>query len=64
MYVVNGQGAAMWRRKDHEDEHHHERLKERVKKLEARVAALEGHRHRGDDGVFTDQPWLPLIEGS
>jgi hypothetical protein len=50
-----------WRRKKvDEHHHHHERLKAIVKKLEKRVTALEKHRHRSDEGVFTDQPWLPL----
>jgi hypothetical protein len=47
------------RRAKHVDERRHERLKERVKKLELAMARMAQHTHRLDDGRFTDTPWFP-----
>jgi hypothetical protein len=48
------------KKKDDNPEHHHERLAQRVKKLEARISRLERHQHRTDIGLFTDEPWYTM----
>jgi hypothetical protein len=47
------------KKKDDAPTHHHERLAQKVKKLEARIARLERHQHRTVHGDFTDEPWFP-----